>query len=278
MTTKNPYDRIGKCIYCGKTGQGVKLKDEHIVPFSLHGKFYLPGASCGDCEKITHAFEGRVASTMYKSFRPIEKIATRRPKDRPKELQMTEIFSSSEKTIEMPLDGMIGTFPLIHFPPPGFLRGDLSDQISWEGTKLSVLTREPKDKSLWMRSTAPKLSVEQKFDLTAYALLLAKIAHCIAVGHLGIDNFDHWLPPYILGKQSNFASLIGGQEKVEPPSNNDHDIKYDLYPYGGNNSHYIAVTIRLFAIVGGPHAVVIAGVTDGDRFKRIVDRHTNNSE
>jgi hypothetical protein len=34
------YDPIGICIYCGKTSDQTKLKDEHIVPLNLNGASY----------------------------------------------------------------------------------------------------------------------------------------------------------------------------------------------------------------------------------------------
>jgi HNH endonuclease len=37
----------GACIYCGTTG--VKLTDEHIVPYSLGGSHVLRDASCLQC-------------------------------------------------------------------------------------------------------------------------------------------------------------------------------------------------------------------------------------
>src|SRR2546430_17011582 len=47
--------KMGRCIYCGATGE--QLTDENVIPYGLNGDIKLQDASCLECAKITSRFE-----------------------------------------------------------------------------------------------------------------------------------------------------------------------------------------------------------------------------
>ena len=72
-------DPVGKCIYCGST---ETLTMEHIIPFSLGGKFELPESSCKECSLITMKLEQFVTRNYLRIPRSLLRIRTRRPRER----------------------------------------------------------------------------------------------------------------------------------------------------------------------------------------------------
>jgi hypothetical protein len=199
---------------------------------------------------------------MYKSLRLVDNVKIRHPKKR--------INGLFVKGVEA--NGLIGQFPMVHFQQPGFLRSPNEHPMSWVGTKLEVKSKEPKVKDVWRGKSSSKIQFELSFDLDSYALIMAKIGHCIAVGALGVNNFDHWVVPYILGhEKEGLPFFTGGTSKPEDPVRTQHETKYDVFPYSGPNNlkYYISVTIRLFAYIGGPHTKVIVGATDEERFQQM---------
>src|ERR1035437_9310767 len=171
MSELSPYPPVGRCIYCGSAGGLKGLRDEHVVAFALHGQHILPKSTCAEWEKVTSAFEGRCSSTMYGSFRIRENVQTRRPKKRAKVWPMS---SSTGQTLQMPVDAMIATLPLVHFLPPGYFRTPARKETGWTGATLEVKTDAPRNPDQWKEYPVPDLSVTQTFAVDALARTLAK--------------------------------------------------------------------------------------------------------
>jgi HNH endonuclease len=74
------FPPAGRCIYCGQS-EG-ELTTEHIVPYSLGGRFLLPEASCANCQVITALFERSVARRSLLVPRTVSGFPTRRPNNR----------------------------------------------------------------------------------------------------------------------------------------------------------------------------------------------------
>ncbi len=267
MTQLSVYQPVGVCIYCGSDGGKEGLRDEHIVPFSLGGRSFLPKASCRTCERVTSAFEGSCARTMYGSFRIRENVQTRRPKERPSHVPVVATTDGVEETVIMPVEGVIATRPLVHFLLPGIFRDPPVREAGWTGATLEVKTDQPRDNSAWGKHKAQTFSFTQKYDVDALARTLAKIAHAIAVGELGINAFEHWLPPYILGMDPALSYLVGAGEGSLDPANVLHEIKWTVGPRTDCHlvtQYLVTVNIRLFAQYGGPHAMVVVGKSSED--------------
>lgn len=256
MSSVTMYRPVNCCIYCGST---ERLSDEHVVPFSLAGRSVLPSASCAECAKVTSAFEGRCAAVNYASFRLRENLPTRRPKERPTHAAMTSPPEDGGEIFMVPKAGVIATLPLFQLNPPGFFENPPRREIGWVGSELGIKTDSPRDWSHSRRLRARRLSVHQHFDVDSHARLLAKVAHCIAVGHLGMNGFEPWLPPLILGTDPFLSHLVGGISHSEEACHVLHEVKYDVVPHGAE--FLVQVTLRLFAQFGGPHHLVIAGRT-----------------
>jgi hypothetical protein len=122
------YPAAWLCIYCsdGRIKQATKhkLSGEHIIPFGLGGTAILPRASCKACARITGAIEQLCLRTMLGATRIRLNLPTRRPEERPTELQiiLVEGNKTTERTIpasEFPL-----AIPGLLLPPPGLLSGE----------------------------------------------------------------------------------------------------------------------------------------------------------
>lgn len=264
------YEPIEKCIYCGKTEEESKLNREHIIPYSLGGHAFLPKASCQECEAITSAFEGRCANTMFKILRIRLNIQSRRKKKKIKSMPVVALVDGKTITIEMPIDGLLGTIPIIQFQPPGFLRNPVEKPQTFAGTTLSMKTIRPKDLSIWEELGVADIGTQMTFQVESYALLIAKIAHCAAIGEFGVNNFDHLLPQYIINQNSDgLHYLVGGiaENEVSSLSSNMHYIKSEVFKHG--KEFYVSVKIQLFANLGGIITQVIAGLTDVSRIEAI---------
>lgn len=82
QVAKTVFKPANICIYC-KNKSGV-LSTEHIIPFSMGGKFELPKASCKSCSTITSKFEMDVARRLYHVVRALYGVQSRRPQKIPK--------------------------------------------------------------------------------------------------------------------------------------------------------------------------------------------------
>jgi hypothetical protein len=263
MTRITIYRPVNRCIYCGTEED---LGDEHIVPYSLGGMSFLPAASCRKCEAVTSAFEGRCASVNYGSFRVRENVQTRNPKRRPKHLRMTSTEEGIESVHLVLKEGAIATMPVFRFRPPGYLVDPMRKEIGWAGATFELKTDPPRQPELWKSYKAPSFSVTQRFDPDSHARLLAKIAHALAIGHLGLDGFEPWLPPYILGHDQCLSYLVGGFVANEEPLNVLHEIKYEVWP--ADDRFIVLVKLRLFAQFGGPHTQVVVGTSTTEMLNR----------
>ncbi len=133
------YASMDKCIYCGS---GSKLTKEHIIPYSLGGRWVLPKASCSDCAKITGAFEGEFSRTILGPLRMLYNMPTRRPKDRPRHLPLKVKYPTSKDWEVAYVDRDVCPFliglPL--YPMPDTLTG-----VATEGDRSAATSR------LWLR-------------------------------------------------------------------------------------------------------------------------------
>jgi hypothetical protein len=288
---------ISKCIYCGET---KNLSDEHIIPFSLNGKWILPDASCSECAKITSAFEGRV-SRMFASFRQSANLKTRRPNKRKKSISLKD---DNGNVLEMPNEGMWDTVPTFKFLLPGIYQKDWNVNKGWVGLILGILNKQPNSSKLshWKKFNTSTLTYQTpEFDYGSYAIMLAKIGHCIAVGHYGIDNFDHFLPQFILGKENanftntldqpnsslelihrkllpeslislNLSYFVGSFDEILPPELFDHTYSISIQKSDIPGVQYLIYTrIRLFAFSGSPTACVVVGKVNSHNREKCID-------
>lgn len=262
---------IGRCIYCYINETETVLKKEHIVPYSLAGRTFLPKASCQKCESITSAIEGQCVNKMFKLLRLRLDIQSRKRKNRISSMKIPAIVDGKNVILNMPINGILGTFGSIHFKTPGFLRIPKEIPDTFVGCVFSINNVNPKDISLWEKMNVSSISSIISFDWESYALMMAKIAHCVAIEAFGIDNFDHVLTPFILNQTTeDLHYYLGGLKDIQPPkmNNRHHEIQYDIIKKD-DDLYYISIKIRLFSFLGGPTTEVIAGFTDEERLNKI---------
>ncbi|RUL68413.1 HNH endonuclease [Dyella choica] len=70
----------GLCIYCGRSG--LRLTDEHILPYFIGGQHVIEEASCDDCAKITTKFELDVGRELWGDARIAFNAPSRRKKEK----------------------------------------------------------------------------------------------------------------------------------------------------------------------------------------------------
>lgn len=254
----SPFKPLGRCCYCGAAD--VALSDEHVIPFSLEGTLILPTASCLKCADITKRFEQTVARGMLGNFRARNDGKTRRKKERPTHLPIfIQGKDGQEKEVLVPTKNHPGTFALFEWGPPGYFLG-----------------RKPKEDPKTIRILGHKgLKLEPQIDdpwhtivmvnENAFLRMLAKIAHCFAVGI--VENKSQHLNPMltdlILGKSRDLYHFIGSSTGPIPPSGDDfHILRLDPVRFRGQV--LLIARIRLFQFLGTPVYTVIVGELDGD--------------
>ncbi|WP_432211999.1 HNH endonuclease [Bosea vestrisii] len=118
MSRHHRYAPVGTCIYCGTTAG--RLTDEHIIPESFGGALLLPTASCDDCARETHAFEGRCAGQL---FRPARRALRLPQRNRNAKAKVPETFDADID--EKPVKVAVADFPPLlitfAFDPPGII-------------------------------------------------------------------------------------------------------------------------------------------------------------
>lgn len=222
---------LGFCMYCGSKQH---LTKEHIMPRFLKGAWVFPKSSCEECRGITKTFERLVANEIFGGYRltrglkPSSKKVSL-PKHIPVKLRAGDVVRqkmiSVDEAPQIPL-----WLPV--FPPPGILAKSEPKPlteigIGWWASFID-LNHHPEQKHLWIAaadSTADDISFGNEFtpeNLIAFAQMLTKIAHGAAMADFR-GLIQSWLPDYILGKNQNFAYVLGNADvEISVP------IKYEL--------------------------------------------------
>ncbi len=253
----NRYGPVQTCIYCGRSGNATKLGKEHIVPLSLGGKLVLPRASCSKCASTISTFERICAKQMFGHLRASLKMPTRRPQEQ--QNQKLELVLH-EKGNDRAILVAAADYPYITLMMPQL---DLSHWMAGRASGTS-------NKAQWRTFHAqkhpgpalpggpPEISTGViRIDMTAFYLLLAKIAHGFAVAEEGLDTHTWLLPPLILRHQTNFSDVIGGATPLVPvghhmgPQNGRtklqgrHQLELREVVAATGNRCFLAVDIRL---------------------------------
>jgi hypothetical protein len=116
--------RIGKCIYCGAVTR--KLSDEHAIPYGLSGDLVLHDASCGECARITSAFEMHCLRGLLAKTRARLNLKSRRPKAVATVFRIDHGFGWEQTVQNAKQFAGMNILPV--FEPPGFLRGQRTDK------------------------------------------------------------------------------------------------------------------------------------------------------
>jgi hypothetical protein len=199
----------GLCIYCGRTDG---LTDEHIVPFGLGGNLILPDASCGECNKITSAFEHKVLRGFMRDARTAGGFQTRRPKDRPATIPISIKQDGQFKSVQVPSSEAFGMLMLPKLGPAAFLAGGPPAQgVNIVGTQMIGFGKHPKE--LAESLDTKTLQGTAKVDATSFVRMLAKIGYSYAVTCTGPYPLNE-VPvlPLIQGKSDDGSTWVGSAD------------------------------------------------------------------
>lgn len=250
---------VGRCIYCGATHD---LSDEHIIPFGLYGRMVLPKASCPTCAKTTGRVERFCLRNMFGRYRLRFNFPTRRKKDRPTRINARFVTEAGKViTVSMPVEEHPTHLAMPKFDVPTILTPgrpspvNLCDTEAWGFTHDDEECRAMLDK---YDATAMETSI---YVPEFFATMLAKIAHSYAVARLGADAFEPFLTDMIRMRVLADETLVGGFPLAsDPPSEMLHDLRLEWWTSETQmHNGFVLAMIRLFAVLGAPHYVVVVG-------------------
>lgn len=264
------YSPLGRCLYCDAT---AVLGKEHVLAKSFGGRKILPRASCAKCGTMTSEFERTVARTMLGPMRMYFNIDSRRRDERPEKLPLKVKLRPNDDWSYIDVDRKLYPF-LILFPllnMPGELAGRSADE-----------DQTAKCASFWIRAAsfesgvhehtevlAQSLKVaaimpEGRAEVDAFARMLAKVGHSFATAELVGKNFRPTTIDVIRSANArNALQFIGGSPHSEPAGSTLHDIDF---VYVRHDPTLVLVHIRLFAVLGTPTYLVVAGRCDDPEF------------
>jgi hypothetical protein len=260
--SNTPYDAVGRCVYCWSTSP--PLTREHIMPRGLRGRDFLPDASCEACRLITgefDGFEGKVLqSSMMWPLRVHMGIRNRKHRRRTTvPVRAIEADGSRYKKeidpAELPIRALL---PI--FDRPGLLLDKAhGETASPTRLELSIIGDGEKLKT---PSEMMRHGIVADLPVSSFVRMIAKIAHCFAVGNYGLEGFIPLLPNVVLGQDDDPYHYVGcALDQVPEPSPELHwmtieEIDDGMFPL-------IIVRIRLFAFSGSPIYEVVAGKSFG---------------
>jgi hypothetical protein len=254
-------DKVGRCIYCGATDD---LRDEHIVPYGLNGRWILRKATCKSCADITSLFELEVLRKALFAPRAVLGFRTRRKKERPQSLPLHIDRGYGREELSLPLDKHPGIGVLPRFELPRWLSSRqrkagidvVGATVVHFGTVPPVAFAE--------QHRGSKLEVSVRYEPIAFARLIAKIAYGYCVARFGLEALDEsYIRHAILGKDDNLGTWVGSTEGYElknQPSTGrlTHVVGTDVV-HGD-----IVAYVRLFAwAVPDEYVVIVGPAPDG---------------
>lgn len=267
LSGKTKYGKpVGKCIYCGVLeSKTEKLTDEHIVPYSLGADAYLPQASCKNCAKITSYLEGYASREIFGPLRIFYNIQSRRKKIDLNDLEV-QFESASGTRVESISRSKL---PPILFLPLVEPAGIFFDREPSPMKEIGVWRWQTNDFEERMKQLCRpgefKYSFSHFSKANVFGRTLAKIAHTVAISSLGVDTFEPFLPPVILGADKNVGFLVGAHEGPTPAEvmpigtlQKSHSIAFSAMAADGTPP-ILAASIRLFPFTGAPSYYVVIG-------------------
>jgi hypothetical protein len=255
---------VGQCIYCGATKD---LRDEHVVPYGLNGRWILRNATCKLCADITSRFEFEVLRKALLAPRAVLGFNTRRKKQRPQSLPLQIDRGSGPEEIELPLDKHPGIAILPRFESPSWFHGrEQRSGITVVGANAAHFGAVSA-MSFAQENRGSKLQLTVQYEPMAFARLVAKVALGYCVAQFGIAlTKESYLLAGILGTSDDLGTWVGSTSGYElelspaPEGRVTHVVGTDVV-----NGDIVAY-VRLFAwAVPDEYIAVVAPAPDGHR-------------
>lgn len=250
--TARTFSPVGGCIYCRKSADEVALEDEHILPLGLGGMWVLPKASCRECAAITGKDEARVLRGGLRAARQVLEYPSRSPKG-PERLPLFCVNDDEDSQLLVDIEHYPILLQLPRYAGPLLVQlpGHLTTP---ESPWAQMLRLDPAvlHDEYGIRSCAVSC-----IDAHAFARMLAKVAHGLAVAELGRGGFVPYLPPVILGNDPQFLKFVGSVQEAEPATT--ESFAMNLATFGEAPNRVITAQLRLFADRGAPGYRIIVG-------------------
>lgn len=248
-----PDKVIGTCDACIYCGAREDLRDEHVIPYALEGEFVLRQASCRECEKMTTRFENAVLRDFLLPARVSLEIRTRRPKQRPDRLPLIEMVGGKRQVRYVPVDEHPTYIALPLFAPPARLRGadEPHLQLLPPGAWWSLVGRVHPIEASGLLGGVP-VGIRLEGDVYAFARMIGKIAHgFVAAANLGDVATE--LPSLLRAPGEAIGWSVGGAPDILLTEPGLHAVGLAVI------DGVVQVRVRLFAQLGGPEYLVVAG-------------------
>jgi HNH endonuclease len=259
------YQPVGSCIYCGasewRPGDTRKLGDEHIIPESLGGKLLLPESSCEKCERETSGVELEWLQSSYYAAR-VQKGLGKKKKRPQRYLPLQVQVNGKELTRSIPIEKYPAITVTLVFDRPGILlsRKPVDRELAG-GVAIGTLPTFGQHLRDYLAQGSVSFGPHRKTATSQFlGRMLAKIAHSFAVAELGLQKFNPFLRPIILGDDlSHLAHYVGGTRKIPPAIADIYEIRL-LNARSMDDRLYLKVVIRLLAdLQGMPEYWVVVG-------------------
>jgi hypothetical protein len=150
----------------------------------LGGNVVLPDASCPACAVLTGSIEARVLRGFMNYPRAVAGFQSRRPADRPLEIEITVKKGGSAESVRVTRDEAAALLPLPLFDSPGVLAGrQLGGELQLIGYEVVSFGADPAH--LAASLSADEVVLDGKWDIVSFGRMLVKIAVGFASIQLG---------------------------------------------------------------------------------------------
>lgn len=259
------YEGESKCIYCGTReyypGATRRLGEEHIIAGGLGASMILFRASCQEHERQTSRIETKLFQMVFDPLRKKFDIrGNNRRSLRKNKFSVTHMVGGKDITLALPIADHPTMLYLTQLGPPGILTGRPKWLHGIVGSWYINLnaTKEKLAKHGLKNFDTPPL------DTVLFSQMLCKIAHTLATAEVLAENFEPLLLDFLLHKHDLMDEddrrhyFVGGTTFPEPPTPYLHELGIRLY--GAHGKLFLIVRIRLFAFLGAPAYLVVAGI------------------
>jgi hypothetical protein len=156
--------------------------------------------------------------------------------------------------LELPIEDYPTMLFFPHLGPPGILAGRPRDLADMREFWIYRMNLNPHSFAKYrIESMASAVMDTQRFSQ-----MLAKIAHAYAVACYGVQGFKPLLLEHILGDGAFPFHFVGGTDGDPPRRGALHEISDEVCKVNGQS--YLLVRLRLFASLGAPTFVIVAGL------------------
>lgn len=243
------FSQVNCCIYCGSKDV---LSDEHVLAYALSGDWILPKASCAKCAQFTGRDEALVLRGGLWAVRNFLGYQSR-TKVRRSRFKLHSVNGKEDHSVMVAADHYPVLLSLPTYAGPFLVK--LPDCKMQHGPPwYKFLSLDP---GLLEAEYGALEYAPSSMHAQAFARMLLKIAHAMTVAAYGLENFEPFLPSYILGQEQNFLLFLGTADDAEKELDNDHIIK--IADFDDGLRKWIVAEIHLFARFGAPSYRVIVG-------------------